>query len=406
MVDRQDIDALLVSALYGELTPADEARLTAHLESHPADRSALGLLTETRAQFRASGLAAVQVDPPQAISALLLQEAARRAPKRVVAPRDEERAGWFARFVQSFARHPAMAAAAMLVIVAGVGGLLYSRQGSGSFAEQTTDELRASAPAAGSAAPALDQPTAPSAADSFKVDLDDHKFAAGSGSAAPSVSQKPSGIVVNTPAPEPKELETDVAKTDQKTDKQTEKIAAVPAQSQLAARKGEAAPAAKEAAKQAPDPAMAMPETRTNYDDGVAAANAPGAVGGGTASATVGGQAADTGKNAVPPTAPPKATTSTAGDAALLAWARDQHKRVTELVRANNCAEAARIASTISARANDYYNTNVANDRAIKACLAYINEAREKDAERASKARAQKKVDANEVQPAPANIAK
>ena len=45
MVDRQDIDALLVGALYGELTPAEEARLTAHLESHPADRSALEDLT-------------------------------------------------------------------------------------------------------------------------------------------------------------------------------------------------------------------------------------------------------------------------------------------------------------------------------------------------------------------------
>src|SRR4051794_7355261 len=98
MVDRQDIDALLISALYGELTPADEARLTTHLESHPADKSALGLLTETRAAFRDSGFAGLQVDPPQAISAILLQEAARRAPKRVVAPRDDERVGWFSRF--------------------------------------------------------------------------------------------------------------------------------------------------------------------------------------------------------------------------------------------------------------------------------------------------------------------
>ena len=32
MVDAQDIDALLIGALYGELTPADEARLVAHLE--------------------------------------------------------------------------------------------------------------------------------------------------------------------------------------------------------------------------------------------------------------------------------------------------------------------------------------------------------------------------------------
>ena len=37
----QDIDALLIGALYGELTPADEARLATHLDSHPGDRGAL-----------------------------------------------------------------------------------------------------------------------------------------------------------------------------------------------------------------------------------------------------------------------------------------------------------------------------------------------------------------------------
>jgi len=52
MVDRQDIDALLISALYGELTPADEVLLTAHLESHPADRTALRDLTHARTVIR------------------------------------------------------------------------------------------------------------------------------------------------------------------------------------------------------------------------------------------------------------------------------------------------------------------------------------------------------------------
>jgi len=47
MTDRMDIDALLIGALYGELTFADEARLTAHLESYPADRNALADLTRT-----------------------------------------------------------------------------------------------------------------------------------------------------------------------------------------------------------------------------------------------------------------------------------------------------------------------------------------------------------------------
>src|SRR4051812_40922073 len=83
MVDRTDIDALLIGALYGELTPADEARLTAHLESHPADRTALDNLTRTRAAVRDSRILTFQAEPSQAISALLLQEASRRAPRRV-----------------------------------------------------------------------------------------------------------------------------------------------------------------------------------------------------------------------------------------------------------------------------------------------------------------------------------
>ena len=52
MLDVQDIDALLIGALYGELTPADEARLAAHLESHPTARTALDDLTHARAVVR------------------------------------------------------------------------------------------------------------------------------------------------------------------------------------------------------------------------------------------------------------------------------------------------------------------------------------------------------------------
>ena len=64
MVDRQDIDALLIGALYGELTPADESRLAAHLESHPADRAALDDLTRARNAVRESGALAVHHEPP------------------------------------------------------------------------------------------------------------------------------------------------------------------------------------------------------------------------------------------------------------------------------------------------------------------------------------------------------
>src|SRR5882757_990003 len=104
MADRIDIDALLIGALYGELTPADEARLTAHLVSHPTDRTALADLQHTREAVRASGLRGVLFEPPQAVSALLVQEAARRAVK----PRLHDGESWFHRFVRSLTAHPAL----------------------------------------------------------------------------------------------------------------------------------------------------------------------------------------------------------------------------------------------------------------------------------------------------------
>ncbi len=127
MADVHDIDALLISALYGELTPADEARLATHLESHPGDRGALADLTHARSLIRDSRILDFRLDPPQAVSAMLLQEAARRAPAVRRAPADEGRESWFFRFVRSFAAHPAMAAAAMLVLVVGAAGVMKMR---------------------------------------------------------------------------------------------------------------------------------------------------------------------------------------------------------------------------------------------------------------------------------------
>ena len=98
-MDRQDIDALLIGALYGELTPADEARLAAHLDSHPTDRGALDDLKSARQAVRESRIFDLQLDPPQAVSALLLQEAHRRAPKRV-ARDDGDKESWFFRFTK------------------------------------------------------------------------------------------------------------------------------------------------------------------------------------------------------------------------------------------------------------------------------------------------------------------
>jgi hypothetical protein len=179
MIDRVDIDALLIGALYGELTPADEARLTAHLVSHPADRAALADLTQTRATFRDSCILSVQFEPPQSVSALLLQEAARRAPRVVREPSE----GWFQRFMRSFLAHPAMAAATMLVLVAGVAGTLYMRHGDVFSDPQAQPAVSASEVELAGRGPADVRPTGtgaaptagntPSGSDAYRVRLDE-----------------------------------------------------------------------------------------------------------------------------------------------------------------------------------------------------------------------------------------
>ena len=72
------------------------------------------------------------------------------------------------------------------------------------------------------------------------------------------------------------------------------------------------------------------------------------------------------------------------------------------LVKAGKCQDAATVALDISAKAPDYYAQYVATDRAVKPCASYINDARDKEAEKSQKARAQKRVNANE--PAPARL--
>ena len=87
-----------------------------------------------------------------------------------------------------------------------------------------------------------------------------------------------------------------------------------------------------------------------------------------------------------------------------LAWARDQHAALVAQVRAGECKKAAGIATAISNRAPAYYQQNVETDRAVKACIAYINSERERDAEqKAERSRANQKRSVNE--PAPAKAA-
>ena len=105
--------------------------------------------------------------------------------------------------------------------------------------------------------------------------------------------------------------------------------------------------------------------------------------------------------------APDKATekaadkTKDASDASLIQWASQRKSQLVALVQNNDCRGAASVAVEILNRAPDYYHAYVENDRAIKACQAYISEARDRDNEQTGKARAAQKRTMNEA-PAPA----
>ena len=497
MVDRTDIDALLIGALYGELTPADAARLTAHLESHPADRTALDQLTRTRAVVRDSRILAFQLEPPHAISALLLQEASRRAPRAATARGDGETASWFQRFVRSFMAHPAMAAAAMLVLVVTAAGTFYLR-GTDQFASsappsvlpdravatETAPPASAVAPlpqvvpipepqaahtgalgdpgpaGAGSSAPANElsgyaRPPAEKeklgAAQDASRDLAIARQRQRMSLDAPTMPAMPArvekadrvrGIELRTPQLAPKDLQDNDEKPalprGEVDDDGRAPSASPRNQRASGAAPGGGAPPMSPPAAVAAQPAAPPPSPSSSSSS--SSSSSPSVnrgAGPGTAQGFEPAQAAEApakdAKRAPPrpvPTTkpmPPSAANSasnapgdrraakganpantanadakqaedkSARDPALLAWARKQREQVIALVSSNRCVDAASAAVEIYNRAPDYFNANVATDRQIRPCLAYVNNQRE----RANRARAASKSAADVQAPAP-----
>jgi len=427
MVDRQDIDALLISALYGELTLADEARLQTHLDSHPGDRTALADLTLARNAVRESRILQVQLDPPQSVSALLLQEAARRAPRMVPAKTDQEREGWFQRFVRSFVAHPAFAAAAMLVLVVGIAGTMYLRNGDSQFAEQTADRHEVSpAREPASAEPAFKE--APSndlefaskqleanAGSAFQVTLEDGKdgkgkLAEGKTQAAPQ-DQKTENAkneasnpqdnqnkvnspdpAPTTPPPAPKQSPTrrtgDTYLSVQRTNPKPKELDDTRGvtRDQLGAKndRGESADDETLRLNRKPSGGVGGSTTVTRSDPAAPGldrnVNTPRS----TTSPPPPPVTIVTGRDGPTPTEERQETE----EATVLGWAKEVHGKVVAAVRANNCKEATSLAVTLSSKAPGYYAQNVENDRALKQCVTYINAEREKETERAQRARA------------------
>jgi hypothetical protein len=386
MVDRQEIDALLIGALYGELTPAEEARLQSHLESHPADRSALDDLRSARHAVRESRIFDLQADPPQSVSALVLQEAHRRAPRTASAA-----GSWFSRLARAFAMHPAMAVAATLVLVLGVAGTLYVTNGDEpQVAESKKDTA---APAASPAQVAITTPPPQERgrgeleqqpADNEKVDLPagssvqvalaEEQDVRADGSVAKRAPAKntnrptPSGgIVVSRAEPRPKELEGGRYRpNNDKWDEvgvggvggaatATNGRTTTVANTGFAAADPSGAPGASPAAP--PSTPAPMAKAQPPIDDLGAGPGRKGEV------------------------------TKATEDAG---WAQAQLNQAVSLARSGNCTEAASIVMQIRTRAPAFFRDHAERERDLKACGSYITNAIEKAEDQSRPVRAKK----------------
>lgn len=409
MLDCSKIDELMMDWLYQELDESSSARVAEHVQGCARCTAEASALQRTRAAFRDLS----PVDPPVAVSAILLHEAARRAPAVAAAaqPRMGDESGFWARvraWLRPIALHPAAAAVAMLVLIAGVAGTLYVRHGD----EMTdTPDLKNASPAIAADStleqgkaekpPSVDMPVAPAA--------------------------QPAAT---TPAPPADEADDDGLSN---RDGYTADLLGKEAQAELSrevTKQRLESNAAKGTAKQFSLEKKPMPEPRSKKARKPVEPKGPianavsgadpliegemdlrGGIGGGSATR---GRAEDKmQKAAQPPPAPPSSTASTsspspspkqapggldfadpgAGDGGYRVY-KDKPMNATELrasegklgvaVKKNDCLTAARIANDILDRNRDYYYKKVAGQ--TKPCqMAVSQETRNRSARRASK---------------------
>jgi hypothetical protein len=374
MADRQDIDALMIGALYGELDAAESARLDAHLSKHPEDRAAMDGLTRTRAALRENLDAMPAAEPPQAISAVLLQAAARQAPARRAAV-EPERPGLWTRFVEglrSFAMNPALAGAAALLLVGGAATVLVVR--SGGKADEPMKEAKQEGAVARNDdrvedgafryhAESPPEPPAPAATgtldlkESLNADLDQQPLdRGGSDEARTTVADKRDNLAM---APE-RAAGGKAAKPK-------------PTKGGDIAGSGYASIDATDVAPPVKDP---FTDAEGDADDDSTGEETKAAEGRARGAAKATAQA-------------PEPPSDKATDPALEEWAKREHGRLVKLVRDGKCPEAGRLGAEIKDRAPEYYAAHVANDRAIRSCKQYIEGQAKKKADKAYKSRSQ-----------------
>lgn len=118
MVDCTSFDSLLVSWLYDELEPAEATRFTRHIEGCDACWRTAKAMIRIRVLMRE-----LPEPPPPPASVRILREAAKQTERA----RRPGPWAWLVSSLELFRGHPAAAAVATLVLVAGVAGALLAR---------------------------------------------------------------------------------------------------------------------------------------------------------------------------------------------------------------------------------------------------------------------------------------
>jgi hypothetical protein len=336
----------LVSLLYGEL-PAEEAERTgARVAADPTLSARLGEMRRVRDLFGSLE----DEEPPGRLSAQLMAEAARAAPQQRRAAAAPE-AGLWSRLVswlQPVVQRPALAAAASLVLVAGVAGVLYMKKG---------EELTSTAPPPAETASELE----------------------GTASSADPTAASPVGTANEAPA--------DSTGTADGADDEAAPAAAEPAREesnradQPVAKRRKSAVSEKSAdtGKNAYDKAPAKPAVKSGTVYGlseqemVPREQAKGESGEGGGAVLGGADSNGSSKSDAPKLPPPPASAPAPTDEqkpAPRANVRDLHKRAIDAALDNRCTEVRSLAGQVKTSDSSYYTKSFANDGRLRSCLS------------------------------------
>ncbi|HUS66062.1 MAG TPA: hypothetical protein VMZ28_16025 [Kofleriaceae bacterium] len=335
----------LMALLYGELDAGDAERERAAVAESPEQAAELEGFERVRSLFRELP----DEEPPPRISAQLLAEAARSAPaprKAVAASRED---GFWARLVSwlSPVQHPGFAAAASVVLVAGLAGVLYLRKGdtlqeAGRAPEAPPAESAAATGTATDEAPLPPAPAADPAVVAGQADLEGAAGEAQDRSRVTSADAKAVSKGGKTMPSKEKSLDLD--------------------DDVFAKKKREAKPAA---SSKKPDTLRGGTVYGLSEQEMM-----PGDAAGGSGGAPAANQAPPE-----PAPAPPQASTPTPAPStkpstkARPPTATELHARAVDAALDKRCSDVRTIGAEIRSIDPEYYKAKFAGDKRLKACL-------------------------------------